>query len=253
VASYQGNLFEYAWSILKTRKKQDDRLDFELQGRFKATFGRKVRIHFIGLFDTVSSVGWIYDPFSFPYTRNNTSVDFVRHAVSLDEKRCFFRSNLWDPIPDPPTSLKEVWFAGVHSDIGGGYPPEESRLARVALRWMLAEAESCGLHLDDDGAAHENGPATDIPGDWIATPHDSMTTGWNCAEWAPRRVWDESEKRKRLFWGTMPPFGRPFPRKIPDGALIHRSVETRIARQPNYQPPKFPENYTYVDDGPLNF
>jgi uncharacterized protein (DUF2235 family) len=253
VAGYQGNLFEYAWSILKRRKKQDDSLDFELQDRFKATFGRKVRVHFLGVFDTVSSVGWIYDPFSFPYTMNNDIVDFVRHAVCLDEKRCFFRSNLWSAQPDPPTKLKEVWFAGVHSDIGGGYAPDDSRLTRVALRWMLAEAVACGLRIDDVRAAHENGPASDIPGDWIALPHDSMTTGWKCAEWVPRRVWDSTEKRKRWFWGRMPPFRRPLPRKIPEGALIHRSVETRIARQPDYQHPKFPDCYTYVDDEPLNF
>lgn len=253
VPGYQGNLFEYAWSILKTRNKADDSLDFQLQGRFKATFGRAVRIHFLGLFDTVSSVGWIYDPFSFPFTRNNKIVDFVRHAVSLDEKRCFFRTNLWDAEPDPPTNLKEVWFAGVHSDIGGGYPPEESRLTRVALRWMLAEAVDCGLRIDDGRAVHENGPAADIQGDWIAPPHDSMAKGWKCAEWAPRRVWDDTEKRRRLFWGTMPPFGKPLPRNIPEGALIHRSVEARLTQLPKYYPPQFPKTYTYVDDGLLNF
>ena len=253
VAGYQGNLFEYAWSILKTRRKQDDSLDFELQGRFKSTFGRKIPIHFLGLFDTVSSVGWIYDPFSFPYTRNNTSINHVRHAVALDEERCFFRSNLWNPFPDAPTDLKEVWFAGVHSDIGGGYPPEQARLSRVALRWMVGEAVSCGLRIDDRSAARENGPVTDIPGDWIATPNDSMTTGWEFAEWAPRRVWDDEKKRRRLFWGTMPPFGKPLPRTVPEGALIHRSVEARIAQQETYRPPKLPESYTFVDDGPLNF
>jgi hypothetical protein len=118
---------------------------------------------------------------------------------------------------------------------------------------MLAEAVACGLRIDDGRAAHENGPASDIPADWIAQPHDSMTAGWKSAEWAPRRVWDSTEKRKRLFWGTMPPLGKPLPRKIPEGALIHRSVEVRTAQQPNYQHPNFPENYTFVDDEPLNF
>lgn len=251
--AYQENLFEYAWSILKVRRKLDDRLDFELQGRFRATFGPAVRIRFLGLFDTVSSVGWIYDPFSFPFTRNNKAVDFVRHAVSLDENRCFFRTNLWSPNPGSQTNLKKVWFAGVHSDIGGGYPPEVSRLTRVALRWMLGESVGCGLRIDETRAAHEAGSVADAPGDWVAPLHDSMTRGWECAEWIPLRVWDEAEKRRRLFWGTMPPFGKPLPRKVPNGALIHRSVETRRAQAPPYHPPQFPNTFTYIDDLPLRF
>lgn len=68
-----------------------------------------------------------------------------RHAVAIDEKRCFFRQNLWNPIHP---NLKEVWFAGVHSDIGGGYDPTESQLALVAFRWMMAEAIANGVHVD---------------------------------------------------------------------------------------------------------
>jgi hypothetical protein len=118
---------------------------------------------------------------------------------------------------------------------------------------MLAEAVDCGLRIDDGRAVHENGPAADIQGDWIAPTHDSMAKGWKCAEWAPRRVWDDTKKRRRLFWGTMPPFGKPLPRKIPEGALIHRSVEARLTQLPRYSPPQFPKTYAYVDDGPLNF
>jgi len=47
-----------------------------------------------GVWDTVSSVGWIYDAVEFPYTARNPDIGIVRHAVSIDERRAFFRQNL---------------------------------------------------------------------------------------------------------------------------------------------------------------
>ena len=46
------------------------------------------------------------------------------------------------------TDVKQVWFAGVHSDIGGGYAEPESGLARIALAWMVREAKKAGLQID---------------------------------------------------------------------------------------------------------
>ena len=59
VSGHQPNLFDYGWSLLKTRKTKQDGIDFHLQERFKSTFGRPTKISFLGLFDTVSAVGWI--------------------------------------------------------------------------------------------------------------------------------------------------------------------------------------------------
>jgi uncharacterized protein (DUF2235 family) len=189
VYGHQVNLFDYAWAMLLSRNAKSDEPDFELQGRFKATFGRSIAIHFLGLFDTVNSVGWIYDPVIIPYTKNNEIVCFVRHAVAIDERHCFFRPNLWSSEISTTTNLKEVWFAGVHSDIGGGYPPEESRLARVALRWMMGEANACGLTFDMDRALKPLGPDSDIALDRVAPIHNSTTVAWSFAEWLPRLVW----------------------------------------------------------------
>ena len=52
-------------------------------------------VHFMGVWDTVSSVGWVWDPKSYRYTRHNPSIRVVRHAVALDERRSFFRQNLF--------------------------------------------------------------------------------------------------------------------------------------------------------------
>ena len=105
---------------------------FALARRFKPAFSRECPIHFLGLWDTVKSVGWIYDPRSLPYTTDNPSVSIVRHAVSIDERRCFFRQNLWKASPGQ--DVQQLWFAGVHSDVGGGYPENQSGLANIALR-----------------------------------------------------------------------------------------------------------------------
>ena len=77
-----------------------------------------------------------------------------RHAVAIDEHRAFFRTNLWVPIANPdeagPKDLKQVWFPGVHCDVGGGYPEPESGLSKIALQWMIEEARRAGLLLDDE-------------------------------------------------------------------------------------------------------
>jgi hypothetical protein len=64
-------------------------------------------------------------------------------------RRAFSRTNLWipkGPLPySGPRDLKQVWFPGVHCDVGGGYPEPESGLSKIALRWMLKEAITAGL------------------------------------------------------------------------------------------------------------
>jgi uncharacterized protein (DUF2235 family) len=251
VSAYQTNLFDYAWAMLVSRHQREP--DFPLQGRFKATFGRQeVRIRFLGLFDTVSSVGWIYDPIIIPYTKKNDIVDNVRHAVSLDEQRCFFRQNLWSSEISDVTHLKEVWFAGAHSDVGGGYPPTEPSLTRVSLRWMMREACDCRLKFDPVRLVRELGPAGSELADRIAPTHDSMTVVWKSAEWLPRFVWNGIDDRRHFNRGAMPPFGRPRPRFVPPNAFVHKSVQERLQAAPSYRPPSLGEVFTFVDDIPFD-
>jgi uncharacterized protein (DUF2235 family) len=92
----------------------------ELCDQFRWTFSRPVhendderrfRVHFVGLWDTVSSVGWVYDPVKFPYTARNPSIDVIRHAISVDERRWFYRQNRM--YRTGAQDLKEFWFPGV--------------------------------------------------------------------------------------------------------------------------------------------
>ena len=86
---------------------------------FRHTFARAVKpgdnerrfqVHFLGVWDTVSSVGWVWDPKHFPFTAYNPSVKHIRHAVAIDERRAFFRQNLFRPAPGQ--DVLELWFGG---------------------------------------------------------------------------------------------------------------------------------------------
>ncbi|MGJ7518042.1 DUF2235 domain-containing protein [Pseudomonas baetica] len=245
VPRHQTHLFEYAWSILMARSGKEKKPDFKLQGRFQSTFSRRVNVHFLGLFDTVKSVGWVYDPVSIPFTADNRNVEIVRHAMSLDEKRCFFRQNLWadDALR---TDVRQVWFPGVHSDVGGGYAADQAQLALGAFRWMLGEAIGAGLQVDLSKVRKEmiSGSVRDA----CAPMHDSMTASWKIAEWVPRLVWDRERSRRVLKIGQMTPLRSPKSRFIASDALVHTSLEQRLKGLPSYDPSNLPDKYTVVAD-----
>ncbi len=106
-------------------------------------------IEFVGVRDTVGSLG-IPVPFRgtlgereflFHDTEPSKIIQHARHAVAIDENRVDFEPTLWSDKPG--LDLQQVWFAGVHSDIGGGY--EERGLSDCAGQWMIREAGKYGL------------------------------------------------------------------------------------------------------------
>ena len=114
------------------------------------------RVHFVGVWDTVGALGI---PFSlmglfdkndeFYDTKMGSNVTFARHALAIDEQREDFEPTIWDPKSG--VDLKQVWFAGVHSDVGGSYPPDKKTgliAADAPLAWMLDEATRKGLKIE---------------------------------------------------------------------------------------------------------
>jgi uncharacterized protein (DUF2235 family) len=131
-------------------RSAEEKRYFNLAADFKSTFSTQIcKPWFVGVWDTVSSIGWYENPLRLPYTSNNPDIEIGRHAIAIDERRAFFRTNLWMPKDCPsqsgPRDLKQVWFPGVHGDVGGGYPEAESGLSKIALQWMLNEAINAGL------------------------------------------------------------------------------------------------------------
>jgi uncharacterized protein (DUF2235 family) len=241
--SYAIDLFKQEATSAKKKADAEERRTGQKQplalpvcDQFKQVFSVAPKIHFIGVWDTVSSVGTIYDPFNLPYTRWNPSVKTVRHAISIDEKRKFFRTNLWSMLTRD-TDVKQVWFAGVHADVGGGYPEEKSGLARTTLQWMLKEAALAGLQIDPSKLPYAF-PEQPVPASEL---HDELRKlGWKLAQWIPRRYAARDKPTGRYVWRwNLSP--RAAPRHIEDNSMIHESVFERMRDDRTYRPVNLPE------------
>jgi uncharacterized protein (DUF2235 family) len=220
--------------VAVSRKKSEAAVleALQLAGEFKETFGaaRRCLVHFVGVWDTVSSVGWIDNPLHLPFTSDNPSIVHGRHAVAIDERRAFFRSNLWRENPampaHGPTDAKQVWFPGVHCDVGGGYPETKSALSKVPLKWMLDEAVALGLLVDADRVARVLGEAGQpfAKPDPAAPPHESLTWLWWPAEVVPKRHFDWANRS----WERRLNLGRR--RTIPPRSLVHSAALAQASR-----------------------
>jgi uncharacterized protein (DUF2235 family) len=113
---------------------------------FKEKFSQHCPVHFVGVWDTVVSTVLVEGE-GFADARISPEVTYGYHAVSIDERRKDFPVTLWDPgSVGANQTVEQVWFSGVHSDVGGWY--EERDLSSIALIWMLEHAEDAGLSLD---------------------------------------------------------------------------------------------------------
>jgi uncharacterized protein (DUF2235 family) len=138
---------------------------------------RNVRIKFVGVWDTVAAYGMPIDemtrgihqylwPIELPHNHLTKSIERACQALALDEERTTFHPQVWDePAGINPANgpqrfigderLSQVWFPGVHSNVGGGYPDDS--LAYIPFVWMITEAQRCGLRFKSD---HANEPPT---------------------------------------------------------------------------------------------
>jgi uncharacterized protein (DUF2235 family) len=117
---------------------------------------RKVPVHFVGVWETVANVG--LPPFHakipvFPRAAGKQVVH-VRHALALDEHRMQFSPRLYADKNGPfltangtTGDIMQLWFAGSHCDVGGGYPVDRDQLSAIPLAWLVNEAVACGLRV----------------------------------------------------------------------------------------------------------
>lgn len=245
---------------LNAYKHAAERSDLHLAWDFARVMrSRTVDIHFVGVWDTVASMivprpDRFYIPSlrMLPYTRVNPSVRTFRHAMAIDERRRMFRLNRWtedqsfavDRFADPPVFVpqdcKQIWFAGNHSDVGGGYPEDVSGLSKIPLDWMIREAEAHDLRIDEDmfqhlvhGAALEHSRHDYVPPDPLGPLHDALKGGWWILEWLPKRSkWKETRRWSLL--GLYLPLGER--RAIPKGSAFAPSVAVREKADPKYRP-----------------
>jgi uncharacterized protein (DUF2235 family) len=226
-----------------------------------------IPIEFMGVWDTVSSIivpgRWHLQ--TLPYTATNPSVKKFRHAMSIDERRRMFRLNHWtEPQSYRPNiydsknvidqDVRQVWFSGVHCDVGGGYLEKDSGPSKFPLLWMIEQATAAGLRVDRDMLNHlcwglpmKGSDHVYVPPSVTDPLNDSLTGAWWILEWLPKeekyREWPE----RKCVLGWYLPCGEP--RLIPDGAVIHQSVIDRMAQETSYRPVNMPKSYT-VAPGP---
>jgi uncharacterized protein (DUF2235 family) len=212
---------EFRWTFARAVSRDDDE--------------RRFPVYYLGVWDTVSSVGWVWDPKKFPYTARNPSIQIVRHAVSLDERRWFFRQNLMEPADGQ--DFQQQWFPGVHSDAGGGYAEQDGGLWRVPFLWILDEARKGGLLVDDQRLKIVLDRTPVSPRPWNDPKHESLTWKWWPAEFFPKCVWRPGTGQRS------PDVGLGRSRFVRPGDILHKSTLLRIREAPGYVPPNLSESF----------
>jgi len=195
--------------------------------QFRNQHSHKSReIKFVGVWDTVgamgipiSFLGLFDDKDEFYDTKIGGNVRIARHAMAIDEHRSDFEPTVW--IPQKNMDIRQVWFAGAHSDIGGSYKPDKdgSFSSDIALAWMIKEAGRANLSIE----THLKQDLTENP---LAKIHNS----------------------RRSFYRIKSKFYRPIDHGK-DSILIHESVKMRWDQDSSYRPDNL-EEYININGWP---
>lgn len=184
-------------------------------------FDAKIRM--IGVWDTVGSLGipaifGQVDPILYGFLDTGLHPDVLNayQALAIDERRCEFPATLWTALPAPGQALEQAWFAGVHCDVGGGYP--ETGLSDITLGWMMGKAKALGVELDE-----------------------AAWTRYSAIE--PKHALDTIHESWSLLWAF------PKSREIATGSALANSVVIRCAHDPSYRP----LNVMLVDGMPTGY
>lgn len=172
-----------------------------------------IPVEYLGIWDTVEASGIAgIGEVKWPITKTLWNVKRLRHAVSIDERRTPYREFL----VKPRDGFEEVWFSGVHSDVGGTFP--EAELSTIALKWVV-DGVVAELNLRDREAAKVYKQWCQVEKSFALAPIHKNAVAW------------------KVLLGRR--------RRIPDGGLIHASVKARRANEPNYRDDlSIPDNST---------
>jgi uncharacterized protein (DUF2235 family) len=180
------------------------------------------KLSMVGVWDTVGSLGIpaifggvSHILYGFLDTGLHPDVLNAYHAMAIDEKRAEFPATLWTTPASPGQTVEQVWFCGVHCDVGGSYPDDSdgSALSDLTLAWMMGKASALGLEFSSDVASKYALPMD--PKLSLDTKHESWNVAW-------------------LF---------PKHRPVAADSTIADSVFTRCQHDNSYRP----ENLTFSD------
>lgn len=211
-----------------------------------------IKVDFLGLWDTVDAYGlpideltWAVDRLIWPLTMSDAvlceRVERACHALSLDDERQTFHPRLWTepegqtpPLAEPhlrEERITQVWFAGVHADLGGGYPDDS--LAHTSLLWMTGHAQGCGLRFMPAMRAQHRALS-----DENGFLHDSRRGLAGYYRYMPRDVAALCDQAEEGTW---------HPRVRVELPKVHESVFRRMGAGTNgYAPLAVPEKFEVV-------
>ncbi|HEX8327453.1 MAG TPA: DUF2235 domain-containing protein [Hymenobacter sp.] len=235
-ASVARQLMEQARRVFRGGNREE-------ASRFKARYAHPdSRIAMIGVWDTVGALGipsswfnprtWLLGGkgrYEFLDTGLNASVQAAYHALAIDEYRVPFQPTLWEQNPEQAAAgqvLEQVWFAGAHTNVGGGY--DDPGLSDITLNWMIEKAEHHGLRFEPAAVARlypdSLGELRDSRAGWL----NKLFYRRKVARVMPERpeCEDEAEEDKR------------------QGCHVHHTVERRLRnRIMPYRPGHLPKKY----------
>jgi uncharacterized protein (DUF2235 family) len=193
-----------------------------------------VFVDFVGVWDTVGALGIPIDGFrppllsklwTFHDTKLSRYVLHAYHAIAIDERRRPFRPTLWVKQSDAgEQKLEQVWFAGVHCDVGGGY--RDPSLSEIPLLWMAGKARDCGLAFKPDHLV-------------VREPRLESAARRSGIEVAPDPAGKLSDSRTR-FYRLLPSYDRKLAGEDGaevDGGSLASSARTRHEADGSYRPP----------------
>jgi Uncharacterized alpha/beta hydrolase domain (DUF2235) len=169
-----------------TAREREQRVDLARAYReqFAAPAAAQAWVHFVGVLDTVESVGGlVWRDITSDNHLQGKHFRHVRHALALDERRAPYRPRLYDELPLPfvsaeQPSFEQRWFPGAHSDIAGGHLPEGGRDA--VLPWLATAAQQAGLRLKPETPPAADPAAAAAP----ASTHDQALASHLGSLWA---------------------------------------------------------------------
>jgi hypothetical protein len=150
--NFSDNLVDTAFNAYRDREHRQALLD-----TLKDCDMDDAKLTLVGVWDTVGSLGipavfGASDPIVYGFLDTSLHPDVLNacHALAIDEKRGQFPATLWTGPTAVGQTLEQVWFTGVHSDIGGGEPddPGKTALSDITLGWMMSKASKLGVLFD---------------------------------------------------------------------------------------------------------
>jgi uncharacterized protein (DUF2235 family) len=215
-----------AYALYRNRTAHPRGIESQL---FRRSYSHETRISFIGVWDTVGALGiplsglrWVNGfnrRWQFHDTDLSTTVAAAFQALAIDEKRRPFAPAVWRQQEHAGHQrLEQVWFAGVHCDVGGGY--RDAALADISLLWMAGRAQSCGLTFQPN-------------------PFPPMVAAGATDEAVvvrPNAMGQLHESRK-TFYRLLPPLERPIGEKDPVHENAASTAVQRREKDPHYTPP----------------